>query len=366
MIPTRVLAVDDERANLHLLATALRNEGLMVDLASSGEQALESASSLPPDLMLLDIGLPGLDGFQVLEKFRELEGCRHTPVIFLTSVEDISAKVRGFSLGAVDYVVKPFHLEELRARVRIHLQHAQSLKALAHEQARRLESLVLAQRSILVRPADHPAARFAVHFQPAQEAGGDLYDVFEVGPGVHGYFVGDVSGHDLGASLVASAATALLRQNSGPAWSPEDTFQMINRALADWLPPGRFLTGCLARLNRNTRTLRIVSAAHPPPVVLEASGRVTFLECSGDVLGAFAQARFGSLERKLQSKDRVVIYTDGLLERPGRSLQDSLDALGQAISGLARVPLDQLPGRLTEAMNPVNGADDVVALAFEA
>ncbi|HNY32243.1 MAG TPA: fused response regulator/phosphatase [Fibrobacteria bacterium] len=364
MTSTRVLAVDDERANLHLLATALRNEGLLVDLATSGEQALETARSTPPDLVLLDIGLPGLDGFQVLERFRQLEGCRTTPVIFLTSLEEVSAKLHGFSLGAVDYVVKPFHLEELRARVRIHLQLSLSLKALAQGQAKRLESLVAAQRSILTRPEEHPEARFSVHFQPVQEAGGDLYDVVEIGPGVHGYFVGDVSGHDLGTSLVASAATALLRQNSGPAWSPEDTLRMINGALVDWLPSGRFLTGCLARLNRNTHSLRLVGAGHPPPALLQARGGVSLLDCPGDVLGAFREAQFGLVERKVQPGDVVVTYTDGLLEKPGRSLEESLQTLAETLEGLRGVPLERLPGQLAREMAPAAGADDVLVLAF--
>jgi sigma-B regulation protein RsbU (phosphoserine phosphatase) len=99
---------------------------------------------------------------------------------------------------------------------------------------------------------------------------------------------------------------------------------------------------------------------------LEPSGRVTFLESSGDVLGAFAQAQFGSLERKVRPGDRVVIYTDGLLERAGRTLVESLNTLGQAISRLTDAPLEDLPRLLADSMAPVLGADDVVALAFEA
>lgn len=366
MTPTRILAVDDQRANLRLLSIALGNEGHLVDLASSGEEALSLAAKSPPDLVLLDIAMPDLDGFQVLAGLRDIEGCRTTPVIFLTGVEDLSAKMRGFSMGAVDYVVKPFHLEELRARVRIHLQLSHSLKALAHEQARRIESLAIAQRSILVQPQDIPDARFATHFQPAQEAGGDIYDVLDMGAGIYGYFVGDVSGHDLGSSLVASAATALLRQNSGPAWSPEDTFRIVNGALVDWLPPGRFLTAALVRMNWNTHSLRVVSAAHPPVAIVEPSGVVTFLECRGDVLGAFSEARFESFERKIKPGDRVVLYTDGLLEARGRSLKESLDLLGNILSSLATTPLEGLPGQIVRSMAPIEGADDVLVLAFEA
>lgn len=364
MTPTRILAVDDERANLRLLSIALGNEGHLVDVATNGEEALDLAAKFPPDLVLLDINMPNLDGFQVLARLRDIEGCRTTPVIFLTGVEDLSAKMRGFSMGAVDYVVKPFHLEEVRARVRIHLQLSHSLKALAHEQARHIESLATAQRSILVQPKDMPEARFSTHFQPAQEAGGDTYDVLDLGAGIYGYFVGDVSGHDLGSSLVASAATALLRQNSGPAWSPQDTFRIVNGALVDWLPPGRFLTATLVRMNRNTHTLRVVSAAHPPVAIVTAAGDVSLLDCRGDVLGAFSEARFESFERKVHPGDHVVLYTDGLLEARGRSLKESLGLLETTLASLAKTPLEELPGRLVQAMAPVEGADDVLVLAF--
>ena len=361
----RVLVVDDERTNLHMLSVALRHEGHLVDAASDGSSALDCAAANAPDLVLLDIMMPGMDGFQVLERLRDMEGCRDIPVIFLTGMEDLESKLHGFSLGAVDYVVKPFHLEEIRARVRIHLQLQMAHRALAHEQARKLRSLGDVQRGMMVKPADLPEANFSVHYRPAQEAGGDLYDVLPLGMGIHGYLVADVSGHDVGTSLVATAAKALLHQYAGPVYSPEETLHLMNGALFGWLQPGRFLTASFVRLNRNTGTVCAVSAGHPAPVIVEAgSNRIIPLDAEGDVLGAFPDAKFGMVGRPVRKGDRVVMYTDGLVEAGG--CPGGFGAgLEDALAGMAGCPLDELPDRLADKLAGSSREDDVLVLAFD-
>jgi len=364
---SRVLVVDDERTNLRLLSMVLRQEGHFVDSAPDGPSALEAAAMNVPDLILLDIMMPGIDGFETLRRLRDLEGCRGVPVIFLTGMEDLESKLRGFALGAVDYVVKPFHLEELRARVRIHLQLRIAHRELAEESGKRLRSLGRAQREMMVRPEDIPEAKFAVHYRPAQEAGGDLYDVLPLGMGIHGYLVADVSGHDVGTSLVATAAKALLHQFAGPVYSPDETMRLVNGALFGWLQPGRFLTASFVRLNRNTGMVRAVSAGHPAPLLLEAdTGKVVPLVCEGDVLGAFPDARFGTVERPMRVRDRVVIYTDGLVEGRGRRPGGFGAGLESALAEIGACSLAELPARLAENLAGTSREDDVLVLAFEA
>ncbi len=363
----RVLVVDDERANLAMLTLTLRHEGYEVAACSSGHAALQEASARLPDLVLLDIAMPGMDGFQVLEALRADPGTSRLPVIFLSGMEDLAAKLKGFSLGAVDYVTKPFHVEELRARVRIHLQMAHGLRALVEEQTRRLRGLAEAQERLLVRSQDLPQAKFAALLASREEVGGDLYDVVEPASGIHGYFIADASGHDLGTSLVAAGARALLRQNAHPVWSLEQTFVLANDALAAWIPPGKYLTAIYARLNRLTGVLSVVSAAHPPPLVLPKEGCPWFLEISGDVLGVFPGARFGTREVHLKPGDRVLLYSDGLIEDPdGLVLWNAgLPTLAATAETLGRPPLAELVASLRERMVGPRDSDDVAVLAFE-
>jgi len=115
-VPARILVVDDEDSITQLVSTALRYEGFTVETAASGRAALSEASSFRPDLVLLDVMLPDLDGFEVHRRLANT-GSR-LPVIFLTARRETNDRVRGLTIGADDYVVEPFSLEELIARVR--------------------------------------------------------------------------------------------------------------------------------------------------------------------------------------------------------------------------------------------------------
>lgn len=117
----RVLVVDDQPANLRVVSALLEREGHGVSVAGSGEAALELAGAQPPDLMLLDMMMPGMDGFGVMEEIRLRALLPRVPVVFLTAAQDRGLLLRAFEAGAVDYVVKPFIPEELVARVNAHL-----------------------------------------------------------------------------------------------------------------------------------------------------------------------------------------------------------------------------------------------------
>jgi len=118
----KILVVDDTPASLKLLSELLRAEGYEVRSAIDGELALESAIDNPPDLVLLDIMMPGIDGFEVCRRLKAHPVTRQVPVIFVSTLSDTEEKVQGFQLGAVDYVSKPYQREELLARVRTHLE----------------------------------------------------------------------------------------------------------------------------------------------------------------------------------------------------------------------------------------------------
>lgn len=117
----RIIIVDDILENIRLIGTILRNNGFLVSVAQSGEQALEIIREDPPDLILLDIMMPEMDGFEVCRRLKEDELVKDIPVIFLSALSDIVNKVDGFKIGAVDYVTKPVEAEDLLSRVKVHL-----------------------------------------------------------------------------------------------------------------------------------------------------------------------------------------------------------------------------------------------------
>ncbi|MBU0947054.1 MAG: response regulator [Proteobacteria bacterium] len=116
-----ILAVDDTKENLRILVMALESEGYAVRPARTGQMALEAARKESPDLILLDIMMPVMDGYQVCEALKADTHLKDVPVIFISALDDITDKMKGFSAGGVDYISKPFQMEEVLARVETHL-----------------------------------------------------------------------------------------------------------------------------------------------------------------------------------------------------------------------------------------------------
>lgn len=116
-----ILVVDDTPANVALLAEMLKGLGCRVRVATGGEAALGAAANTPPDLILLDITMPDIDGFEVCRRLKADEKLREVPVVFLSALSDTADKVKAFALGGADYICKPFQYEEVRARVEMQL-----------------------------------------------------------------------------------------------------------------------------------------------------------------------------------------------------------------------------------------------------
>ena len=129
----RILIVDDSPINLDLIQKTLKRAGFEVRIANSGYSAIDLLKSQSVDLILLDIIMPGIDGFETCKRFKENPLIRDIPVIFMTALDDGESRVKGLTLGAVDYITKPFEQEEVLARVSIHLKLRKLTKALAHK-----------------------------------------------------------------------------------------------------------------------------------------------------------------------------------------------------------------------------------------
>ncbi len=368
--PPRILVVDDEAINVETLAWMLKDAGFEPLRADSGPKGREIAAREQPDLVILDIMMPGESGFDTCRRLTADPATADIPIIFISGLDDVDNKVKGLRLGAVDYVTKPFAREEVLARVKIHIRLRRGLRALLAEQAAKLEQIRDAQQSILVAPADLPEAKFAVRYVPVLEAGGDFYDVFPWTDTVTGYFVADISGHDLGASFVTSSLKALLRQNTGPLFTPLETFKNINSVLSTLLQGGKHLTASMVCLSRKRRKLTLVSGGHPPPILVSPDGAATTLAAEGDVLGVFETVQCGYLEQPVKPGDRLYLYTDGLIERFGsraRAREAGLAALTEQCRLAAGLPLEAAVAAVAEAMTEGGQPpqDDLVLMGIE-
>ncbi len=134
----QILIVDDTPANIDVLDQFLEQEGYRISVASSGEAAIELIHKTLPDLILLDVMMPGIDGFETCRRLKKIEPAAEIPVIFITAKNETADIVKGFTLGGVDYITKPFRQEEVLARIRIHLE----LKHLIEELEKQNKKLV--------------------------------------------------------------------------------------------------------------------------------------------------------------------------------------------------------------------------------
>ncbi|HVQ15342.1 MAG TPA: response regulator, partial [Vicinamibacterales bacterium] len=181
----RVLLVDDAKANLDILVEGLKGDHKL-SVAMSGETALQIAARTPPDLVLLDIVMPGLDGYQVCHRLRRMPETAEVPIMFLSSLEDVQNKTRGFEAGANDYLTKPFEMLEVKARVRSLLEAKAYSDAVKEEIATELRVAREIQMGMLPHDFTPFEEAYAVSFgavlEPAREVGGDLYGVCAAGP----------------------------------------------------------------------------------------------------------------------------------------------------------------------------------------
>ena len=366
----KILVVDDDIANQKILGKILYKEGYSVMIAGSGEEALDLAKVDQPDLILLDVAMPGMDGFDTCHAINSEVTTTDIPIIFLSALDDVQNKVRAFDVGAVDYICKPFEKAEILARVSLHLKLNFSVKAALEAQAEKLQKLQQAQQAILVTPEEMPEACFGVKYSPVHETGGDFYDVIQIADNIYGYFVADISGHDVGASFITPAVKALLKQYAIPIFSCQEILKGINRILGTMLNNGNHMTAAYTRLNKITNELEIISAGHPPVIIISKDGTENVIELEGDVLGAFENVFFATQTIHVNKGDRIVIYSDGLIEGHGddkKTRSEGLDDLVAACKQTMGLSVQEAVDEVCSVILPEKHhcTDDTVLLAID-
>ena len=313
-----ILIVDDTPVNIGVISGALK-DSYKTKVATNGEKALALASAEEkPDLILLDIMMPGMDGYEVCSRLKADPATSEIPVIFLTGQTSAEDETRGFEVGAVDYVHKPFSPAVVNARVRSHIllrearaQLAAQLLALNNE----LEMARQIQLSIL--PHSIPklsGLEIAARFLPMTSVAGDFYDFIHIDGKHIGILIADVSGHGLPSALIASMLQVSLTGQAGHASKPSKVLAGLNRALCGKFTDN-FVTAAYVYVDLEKSLMRYAGAGHPPVLQWRNStGKTTKVLENGLVLGMFDEAIYEALEFPLEPGDRYVLYTDGVPE----------------------------------------------------
>ena len=315
---SRILIVDDTRANIDILVEALRND-YKLSVAVDGGAALRSVEKSPPDLVLLDIMMPDVDGYEVCRQLRSREATRELPVMFLSALEDVKNKAQGFEVGGNDYLTKPFEVLEVKARVRSLLKAKAYADAVREAMARDLRIAREIQMGIL--PADLRALTKGTGLEvdaviePAREVGGDLYEVLRVSDRRVVVALGDVSGKGIPAALFMAVAMTVLRTLARQIEEPDEILRRLNDELVEENPRGMFVTlQCLVFDLEQKRVscagaghhqLALLSPNHPPRLACPSTGRPAGL------------MPFNPIEREtlpFEPGDTFVLFSDGVSE----------------------------------------------------
>ena len=337
-VPT-ILVVDDTPMNLSVLVRILEGSGYRILVARSGAAALDIARQTRPDLMLLDVAMPEMGGFDVCRALKEDPATAETVVIFLSALGESSDKVSGLELGAADYITKPFQSEEVLARVRGHLWRKRLERDLRTSRDN-LDSEVRSageMQQLLLPPTlpTNGSVRFAAHYRTSLHAGGDYYDVLTLHAGTFGVFLADVSGHGARAAVVMAMMRTLLHSSCEPLEDPARVLEGMNRHFSYLLETPLFATALYAVIDPAAMRLRIACAGHPRPVLLRAGQSVSSLSCEGTFpLFMFAPMAVPLSNHELHAGDRLLFYTDGVSERATTS--GEMFGLERLMDSLAR------------------------------
>jgi sigma-B regulation protein RsbU (phosphoserine phosphatase) len=316
-----ILVVDDTPANLRLLSQILAEHGYHVRPVPSGPLALAAVQAEPPDLILLDIRMPGMNGYQVCELLKADIQTRDIPVIFISALDTIQDKVRAFTVGGEDYVTKPFHVEEVLARVGTHLALRKLQQQLQEANRKMVQELTLAgevQTSFLPHDLpDIPGWQIVATLRPARETSGDFYDLIFLPNGRLGIVMADVCDKGAGAALFMALSWTLIRTYAAEyPTQPASVLRAVNRRIIKDTSTNNFITVFYGLMDLVSGTMVYCNAGHCGPYLISVndSGNLRQLINTGVPLGVFGDETWEQGCVQLAPGDMLVLFTDGITE----------------------------------------------------
>ena len=368
-----ILIVDDTPANIQILHEVLHGN-YDIFFATNGTDGIRIARKEMPDLILLDIMMPGVNGYEVCENIKSDPRTAHIPVIFITAMNDVQDETKGLNCGAIDYITKPISPPIVKARVKNHLELKRQRDILENitlelrDKNRQLENeQTLAHKVldyILPRKFELPGFATSVFFRPSDKIGGDFFDAWTDGDCTH-FLIGDISGHSTSAALMMAVSKGIFRSLGYTMTNPLEIVTAANRMLCPMMLESRmFLTLVYVLFDARDNTACLVSAGHNPVYHLNGS-EITAIDSTGPVIGWDLEDTWETVRCRFDPGMLLFMYTDGLTEAKNVTGMEFGETL---ISGLAGVHSPQaIVDRIFTAAEDFSGGkfkDDVTIFAI--
>lgn len=326
-----ILIVDDSEDMQMLIGSVLSRTGHRLRTASNGAEGLKLARRLRPDLILMDVLMPEMNGYEATRELKNDPFLAATPVVLLTARTDTEDKLQGLEEGADDYIAKPFDRRELLARVESLLRISRYRRLLA-ERNRQIEleldmARALQQRLLPAATPEIPGMQIHARYIPMDKVGGDFYDLLlsEDGPeSMLGVLLADVTGHGIPGAFFSALAKMAFHYNQELREDGPALLARINDAVMQYSVLGMFLTGLYLCIYPQSRRIKYSLAGQCHPLLHRRStGEIFPLSTKGFPIGILPELKLEEGCIDVRSGDRLLIYTDGLTE-----INDDLELFG--------------------------------------
>ncbi|XKH56082.1 SpoIIE family protein phosphatase [Citricoccus nitrophenolicus] len=346
------LVVEDDDDIRSLLVHTLNREGFTVSEAPSGTRAVELVQTLDPELITLDVQLPGLDGLEVCRQLREYSNAY---VVMISARSTEIDKLAGLEAGADDYLSKPFSTRALRARVAALFRRPRDLVRGSTE----LERAVEVQRGLLPDASpDLPGYEVAASFRPSRAVGGDLYD-WHVSSGQLHVILADVMGKGMGAAMIAAAVRSAFR-TVGNMPGLTSAFNHAAQSLGGALESSdSYATVFKVRLNPANGRFSYMDAGHGIAAIVGPDGNARRLDAGGPPVGLWFEDQWVAQRADLNPGESLILVSDGVLDAVG-DLEGTFAAMSKVV--LAHRSIQDVADHLARLAQDDPEHDDVTAV----
>lgn len=327
----KVLVVDDTELNLRLISKLVASEGHLAITACNGEEAIEKYLGEAPDLILMDVMMPVMDGYQATARIRELAGDKWIPVIFLSAKAQDQDQVKGLEVGGDDYLTKPVNLTVLKAKIKAMQRIAEMQRVIAEnaeqlaryrEDNEREQTLAqhLLAKIIHNEEINNPLIRHWL--LPTANFSGDIIAAAATPGGVLHIILADGTGHGLSAAINAMPVTEVFYGMTEKGFSISSIAQELNRKIKQILPTERFVAATLASIDLTKRAIRIWNGGAPTAMLVSTDGKILHRwRSTNPPLGILDSEDFdGQTEAYYWHEEaQLIVYSDGVAEAENNS-----------------------------------------------
>ena len=378
----KILVVDDEPRNVKILQIQLKARGYTIYTAADGLEALDVVEKEMPDLILLDINMPKMDGFEVVKQIRANAATEFIPIVMITALRDTREnRIKSIEAGADDFIEKPFDSLEVLVRVRSLLRIKQYQDTLTKHNARLEEELQMAQsiQEILIPQngvLELSGFRIASRCCPEMAVGGDFFDIWEVARNRLGVFISDVMGHGVSAAFVTVfIKTVLAEFQQQVADNPGYLLEILNTRFNDLISSRLFMfaTAFCGIIDLDKGELICANAGHSFPFLYNTA-RETYDPIgdkhTGNGLGIRQESVYETMQYPFDLSSKMFLYTDGVYEAKNPQGEEfTVERLQKLVSTCTEQSAAKLIANISEAVDVFTGTcpkeDDLTLIAIE-